>query len=154
MDPHCHVPPASCQILRTGHDDQLQMDRRGRLDLGRGCINRYAQTEFTSEAYSVYEYQLDRGSVNWNAVSERLPGRNNKSCRKRWIHSLDPSLRKGSQKSTFLVTMLMSVQADGQRLKTHFLLQLCEGMVVTGIKLQSCYQVGPTTSAPSDGGRN
>lgn len=25
-------------------------------------------------------------------------GRNNKSCRKRWLHSLDPNLRKGERK--------------------------------------------------------
>lgn len=30
----------------------------------------------------------------WSQVSACLPGRNNKSCRKRWIHSLDPTLRK------------------------------------------------------------
>ena len=33
--------------------------------------------------------------VVWSQVSACLPGRNNKSCRKRWIHSLDPTLRKG-----------------------------------------------------------
>ena len=31
----------------------------------------------------------------WNTIAQSLPGRTNKSCRKRWIHSLDPSLRKG-----------------------------------------------------------
>jgi len=45
-------------------------------------------------------------------------------------------------------------QADGQHLKTHFSSRLCEGMVGTGIKLQSFYQVERTTSVPSDGGRN
>lgn len=33
--------------------------------------------------------------IVWSQVSACLPGRNNKSCRKRWIHSLDPCLRKG-----------------------------------------------------------
>ncbi|KAF9647374.1 hypothetical protein BDM02DRAFT_3098250 [Thelephora ganbajun] len=33
--------------------------------------------------------------VVWSQVSACLPGRNSKSCRKRWIHSLDPTLRKG-----------------------------------------------------------
>jgi hypothetical protein len=36
----------------------------------------------------------------WNTISQCLPGRTNKSCRKRWIHSLDPSLRKGMFTST------------------------------------------------------
>ncbi|KAB8265111.1 Homeodomain-like protein [Aspergillus pseudonomiae] len=31
----------------------------------------------------------------WNEISKRLSGRTNKDCRKRWFHSLDPSLRKG-----------------------------------------------------------
>ena len=32
----------------------------------------------------------------WNTIAQGLPGRTNKSCRKRWIHSLDPTLRKGT----------------------------------------------------------
>ncbi|KAE8155078.1 Homeodomain-like protein [Aspergillus avenaceus] len=31
----------------------------------------------------------------WHEISKHLPGRTNKDCRKRWFHSLDPSLRKG-----------------------------------------------------------
>ncbi|KAF9644387.1 hypothetical protein BDM02DRAFT_3103017, partial [Thelephora ganbajun] len=30
----------------------------------------------------------------WNTIAQSIPGRTNKSCRKRWIHSLDPSLRR------------------------------------------------------------
>lgn len=33
--------------------------------------------------------------IVWSQVSACLSGRNSKSCRKRWIHSLDPTLRKG-----------------------------------------------------------
>lgn len=33
--------------------------------------------------------------VCWRKIALSLPGRTNKSCRKRWIHSLDPTLRKG-----------------------------------------------------------
>ena len=40
----------------------------------------------------------------WNTISQSLPGRTNKSCRKRWIHSLDPSLRKGTFASTTSVS--------------------------------------------------
>lgn len=31
----------------------------------------------------------------WHDIAECLPGRTPKDCRKRWFHSLDPSLRKG-----------------------------------------------------------
>lgn len=34
--------------------------------------------------------------IIWSQVSVCLPGRNSKSCRKRWVRSLDPSLRKGA----------------------------------------------------------
>lgn len=129
------------------------MDRRGRLSFSRGCISRYA----VHRVYvgKVLNARISAGPrICWNTIAEHLPGRSNKSCRKRWIHSLDPSLRKGPWRSTFLVIVLMAVQADGQHLKTHSSLRLYEGMVVAGIKSQSCYQVEPTINVPSDGGRN
>lgn len=61
-------------------------------------------------------FEADGRSVCWRSVAAALPGRNNKSCRKRclpsllrillslnldphsrWIHSLNPGLRKGTQ---------------------------------------------------------
>ncbi|KAF5392486.1 hypothetical protein D9757_002205 [Collybiopsis confluens] len=33
---------------------------------------------------------------NWKAVAEQVPGRNNKACRKRWLHSLSPSIKKSA----------------------------------------------------------
>ncbi|KAI8990060.1 hypothetical protein BDB01DRAFT_779862 [Pilobolus umbonatus] len=32
----------------------------------------------------------------WSKIAACVPGRNNKNCRKRWFHSLDPTLRKGA----------------------------------------------------------
>ncbi|KAG1053985.1 hypothetical protein G6F43_003975 [Rhizopus delemar] len=32
----------------------------------------------------------------WSKIAACVPGRTNKNCRKRWFHSLDPSLRKGA----------------------------------------------------------
>ncbi|KAL0078237.1 hypothetical protein F4703DRAFT_1797256 [Phycomyces blakesleeanus] len=32
----------------------------------------------------------------WAKIAACVPGRTNKNCRKRWFHSLDPSLRKGT----------------------------------------------------------
>ena len=106
---------------------------------------------------TVLSVRIPAGSrICWNTIAERLPGRSNKSCRKRWIHSLDPSLRKGLfvVGSTVFIIVLTPEQAGGQPLKMHFLLRLYEDMVVTGTKSRSCCQVEPTTNAPRGGGRN
>ncbi|KAF9790346.1 Homeodomain-like protein, partial [Thelephora terrestris] len=42
-------------------------------------------------------------------------GRNNKSCRKRWLHSLDPNLRKGRWTSEEDAALLESVKNVGTR---------------------------------------
>ncbi|KAF9888979.1 hypothetical protein FE257_008149 [Aspergillus nanangensis] len=34
--------------------------------------------------------------INWLEVASHLSGRSNKDCRKRWVYSLAPSIRKGS----------------------------------------------------------
>ncbi|EFW13278.1 conserved hypothetical protein [Coccidioides posadasii str. Silveira] len=34
------------------------------------------------------------GTKNWNAIAEKLPGRTNKDCRKRW-HKIGPNIKKG-----------------------------------------------------------
>ncbi|CAJ0911055.1 10075_t:CDS:2 [Entrophospora sp. SA101] len=34
-------------------------------------------------------------SERWTKIAACVPGRSNKMCRKRWFHSLDPTLRKG-----------------------------------------------------------
>lgn len=44
-----------------------------------------------------------------------MPGRNNKSCRKRWLHSLDPKLRKGRWTSEEDAILLESVARYGKR---------------------------------------
>ncbi|KAF8649779.1 hypothetical protein AX16_005545 [Volvariella volvacea WC 439] len=31
---------------------------------------------------------------NWKAVAQFVPGRTNKACRKRWLHSLSPTVKK------------------------------------------------------------
>ncbi|KAJ7456566.1 hypothetical protein FB451DRAFT_1276412 [Mycena latifolia] len=33
---------------------------------------------------------------NWKAVAQAVPGRTNKACRKRWLHSLSPSVKKSA----------------------------------------------------------
>ncbi|PKS06223.1 hypothetical protein jhhlp_006969 [Lomentospora prolificans] len=44
----------------------------------------------------VAHYVETRGTQwRWKEVAQAIPGRTAKDCRKRWLHSLDPSLRKG-----------------------------------------------------------
>jgi hypothetical protein len=40
----------------------------------------------------------------FSCVDGRGVGRDNKACRKRWIHSLDPKLRKGTSDGMILLT--------------------------------------------------
>ncbi|KAH7310697.1 Homeodomain-like protein, partial [Stachybotrys elegans] len=44
----------------------------------------------------IAQYGHARGSEGrWTEIAQGIPGRTAKDCRKRWFHSLDPSLRKG-----------------------------------------------------------
>ncbi|KAG9497184.1 hypothetical protein J7337_011976 [Fusarium musae] len=44
----------------------------------------------------VGHFGASRGSEGrWKDIASGLEGRTAKDCRKRWLHSLDPSLRKG-----------------------------------------------------------
>ncbi|KAF9647188.1 putative Myb-like protein A [Thelephora ganbajun] len=61
------------------------------------------------------EAVLAAGSrICWNTIAERLPGRSNKSCRKRWIHSLDPSLRKGRWTTPEDALLITAVRRHGR----------------------------------------
>ena len=78
---------------------------------------------FRADLGCLFNTRIPAGSrICWNTIAERLQGRSNKSCRKRWIHSLDPSLRKGSTTSQLppFAIVLITSQADGQPLKTRF----------------------------------
>lgn len=39
---------------------------------------------------------VEEVNINWIEVASFLHGRNNKDCRKRWVYSLSPSIRKGT----------------------------------------------------------
>ncbi|ESK95523.1 myb3r transcription factor [Moniliophthora roreri MCA 2997] len=49
---------------------------------------------------------------NWKAVASEIPGRTNKACRKRWLHSLSPSIKKTpwTQDEDDLLLRLFSLQ--------------------------------------------
>lgn len=51
----------------------------------------------------------------WNTIAQSLPGRTNKSCRKRWIHSLDPSLRKGRWTNAEDIQLIQAVKQYGRQ---------------------------------------
>ncbi|KAA1473425.1 hypothetical protein DENSPDRAFT_274332 [Dentipellis sp. KUC8613] len=50
---------------------------------------------------------------NWKEVSRLLPGRSNKSCRKRWVHSLNPALRRGRWTAAEDALLLSAIEAHG-----------------------------------------
>ncbi|KAF9427848.1 hypothetical protein BGZ76_002156 [Entomortierella beljakovae] len=49
------------------------------------------EDEFLRKAVQKYGDKTEK----WAKIAACVPGRTNKNCRKRWFHSLDPSLRKG-----------------------------------------------------------
>ncbi|KAK0208617.1 hypothetical protein DFS33DRAFT_461224 [Desarmillaria ectypa] len=61
------------------------------------------QEKGTSRAWTQEEDDLlvqvmncNGGFENWKEVATLIPGRTNKACRKRWLHSLSPDLRKSA----------------------------------------------------------
>ncbi|KAF8272956.1 hypothetical protein EI94DRAFT_1783312 [Lactarius quietus] len=36
------------------------------------------------------------GEADWKTIAQHVPGRTNKACRKRWLHSLSPSIKKSA----------------------------------------------------------
>ncbi|KAJ2069970.1 hypothetical protein GGI08_000058 [Coemansia sp. S2] len=55
---------------------------------------------------------------SWPRIAMLVPGRTNKSCRKRWFHSLDPSLHKGpwtSEEDALLRQRVMQFPAQWSR---------------------------------------
>ncbi|EHY53313.1 hypothetical protein ABEF92_000100 [Exophiala dermatitidis] len=56
----------------------------------------HTEDELLKSLISIYGHKRGRPSESrWTQISSHLPGRSNGDCRKRWFHSLDPSLRKG-----------------------------------------------------------
>ncbi|KAI1302813.1 hypothetical protein EDD11_005508 [Mortierella claussenii] len=49
------------------------------------------EDEYLRKAVQIYGDKTEK----WAKIAACVPGRTNKNCRKRWFHSLDPSLKKG-----------------------------------------------------------
>ncbi|OAQ35730.1 hypothetical protein K457DRAFT_132421 [Linnemannia elongata AG-77] len=73
-------------LLGTG--DQLTPRKR---DRGERIVWTPEEDEFLRAAVQTYGDKTEK----WAKIAACVPGRTNKNCRKRWFHSLDPSLKKG-----------------------------------------------------------
>lgn len=52
---------------------------------------------------------------DWSCIAERLPGRSNKDCRKRWINNVCGGLKRGSWSAAEDETLRAAVESHGQR---------------------------------------
>ncbi|KAG0292341.1 hypothetical protein BGZ96_004301 [Linnemannia gamsii] len=71
-----------------GAGDQLTPRKR---DRGERIVWTPEEDEFLRAAVQTYGDKTEK----WAKIAACVPGRTNKNCRKRWFHSLDPSLKKG-----------------------------------------------------------
>lgn len=58
---------------------------------------------------------VDNEQTNWNDVALKLEGRSNKDCRKRWVYSLAPLIKKGHWDETEDVLLREGVRLHGTR---------------------------------------
>jgi len=57
--------------------------------------------------------------INWIRIAELIDGRSNKACRKRWIHSLSHTLRKGARRSPLSSQSSIAIQGDSDHQKHY-----------------------------------
>jgi len=57
--------------------------------------------------------------INWIKIAELIDGRSNKACRKRWIHSLNHTLRKGARRSPLSSQSSIAIQGDSGHQKHY-----------------------------------
>ncbi|KAI0321345.1 hypothetical protein OF83DRAFT_1099918 [Amylostereum chailletii] len=55
------------------------------------------------------------GNTDWKAIALQVPGRTNKACRKRWLHSLCPSIKKSAWTKDEDDTLLALYQLHGTK---------------------------------------
>ncbi|GJJ68052.1 hypothetical protein EMPS_00398 [Entomortierella parvispora] len=76
-------------------DDMLQVDDQI-MPRKRFCGERIVWTPEEDEHLRAAVQKYGDKTEKWAVIAACVPGRTNKNCRKRWFHSLDPSLKKGS----------------------------------------------------------
>lgn len=89
---HSLKPPPRCsqtflERKWTGREDEVLIN----------AVSKYSSSMIPS-SYSLTSHRCIPAAgekINWIKIAELIEGRSNKACRKRWIHSLNPTLRKG-----------------------------------------------------------
>lgn len=87
-NPSCPLP-TSLERKWTAAEDEVLIN----------AVNSYGQFTYPCLALSTSIVLICTSApgekINWIKIAELIDGRSNKACRKRWIHSLNPTLRKG-----------------------------------------------------------
>ncbi|KAF9276021.1 hypothetical protein BGZ68_010310 [Mortierella alpina] len=76
-------------------DDLLSTEDQNtprKRDRGERIVWTPEEDEYLRAAVQLYGDKTEK----WAKIAACVPGRTNKNCRKRWFHSLDPSLKKGA----------------------------------------------------------
>ncbi|KAF9161909.1 hypothetical protein DFQ26_004030 [Actinomortierella ambigua] len=78
----------------TSFDAQsaLQLQTPRKRERGERSVWTPEEDNYLRMAVQLYGDKTEK----WAKIAACVPGRTNKNCRKRWFHSLDPSLRKGA----------------------------------------------------------
>ncbi|KAK3941966.1 hypothetical protein QBC46DRAFT_381393 [Diplogelasinospora grovesii] len=95
----------------------LMADKIQHRSSGKECKARRPWTSQEDQllADAVAQETPPHGHVNWHRVSDRLPGRNNKQCRKRWHYSIAHTVRKGTWTPDEDARLRVAVDVHGTR---------------------------------------
>ncbi|CAO3680334.1 unnamed protein product [Umbelopsis ramanniana] len=94
--PPTTLPPLSSNLLDSPPSSTLTPSPSNETEVKEKGFN--DRTQWTAEEDNFLRLAVQVYGANtekWSKIAECVPGRTNKNCRKRWFHSLDPSLRKG-----------------------------------------------------------
>ncbi|KAI8870212.1 hypothetical protein GQ42DRAFT_122652, partial [Ramicandelaber brevisporus] len=69
----------------------LRRKKKPRIGFRQGLAWTPEEDRMLRTAVEMFNGHVDR----WNKIAEMVPGRDNRSCRKRWLHSINPDLIKG-----------------------------------------------------------
>ncbi|GAB5585568.1 hypothetical protein Unana1_00468 [Umbelopsis nana] len=94
--PTTTLPPLSTNILDSPPSSSLTPSPSNETEMKeRGFGDRTQWTPEEDQLLRLAVQVYGPNTEKWSKIAECVPGRTNKNCRKRWFHSLDPSLRKG-----------------------------------------------------------
>jgi hypothetical protein len=94
--PATTLPPLSTNILDSPPSSSLTPSPSNDSDVKeKGFGDRTTWTPEEDQLLRLAVQVYGPNTEKWSKIAECVPGRTNKNCRKRWFHSLNPSLRKG-----------------------------------------------------------